>query len=124
MRAFYLLGEIQRVLDNSTLGVEEEPTSLSNKNMYRRWAEAGHTATKATAENFRAGDYLIIRSHKSPVEGEPLTYGIIQVMQLPDDSQTFKTNDQGYSYIDAESAKELFLKPCYLNIKSQMIVAK
>ncbi|MBP3383652.1 MAG: hypothetical protein J6K78_07070 [Tidjanibacter sp.] len=126
MRAFYLLGEIQRVLDNSTLGVEEEPTSLSNKNMYRRWAEAGHTSTKATAENFRAGDYLIIRSHKSPVEGEPLTYGIIQILQLPDDSAAFveSATVPGKMIIDQTKAEELFLKPCYLNIKCQMVVAK
>lgn len=125
MRAFYLLGEIQRVLDNSTLGVEEEPTSLSNKNMYRRWVEAGESSAKALSESFRAGDYLIIRSHKSIVEGEPLTYGIIQILQLPDDSQTFTLPSdkvEGKMCIDKEKAEELFLKPCYLNIKCQMVV--
>lgn len=128
MRAFYLLGEIQRVLDNSTLGVENEPTNLTNKNMYRRWGAAGDNAAsmaKALGENFRAGDYLIIRSHKSPVEGEPLTYGIIQILQLPDDSSAFVTDEAtGKRYIDKTKAEELFLKPCYLNIKCQMVVAK
>lgn len=127
MRAYYMLGEIQRVLDNSTLGVENEPTSLTNTNMYRRWVEAGETSAKALAENFRAGDYLIMRSHKSPKEGEPLTYGIIQILQLPDDSQTFTLPSdkvEGKMCIDKEKAQELFLKPCYLNIKCQMVVAK
>lgn len=127
MRAYYMLGEIQRVLDNSTLGVENEPTSLTNTNMYRRWGEAGETSAKALAENFRAGDYLIMRSHKSPKEGEPLTYGIIQILQLPDDSQTFtlpSAKVEGKMCIDKEKAQELFLKPCYLNIKCQMVVAK
>ena len=126
MRAFYMLGEIQRVLDNSTLGVEEEPTSLSNKNMYRRWGAAGDNAAsmaKALGENFRAGDYLIIRSHKSTKEGEPLTYGIIQILQLPDDSGAFVTDEAtGKNYIDKEKAQTIFLKPCYLNIKCQMVV--
>lgn len=128
MRAFYLLGEIQRVLDNSTLGVENEPTSLTNKNMYRRWGAAGDNAAsmaKVLGENFRAGDYLIIRSHKSPVEGEPLTYGIIQILQLPDDSSAFVTDEAtGKRYIDKTKAEDIFLKPCYLNIKCQMVVAK
>ena len=127
MRAFYMLGEIQRVLDNSTLGVENEPTSLSNKNMYRRWGEAGETSTKALAENFRAGDYLIMRSVGGTTEAPVYTYGIIQILQLPDDSQTFtlpSAKVEGKMCIDKEKAEELFLKPCYLNIKSQMVVAK
>ncbi len=127
MRAYYMLGEIQRVLDNSTLGVENEPTSLSNKNMYRRWGEAGETSTKALAENFRAGDYLIMRSVGGTTEAPVYTYGIIQILQLPDDSQTFtlpSAKVEGKMCIDKEKAQELFLKPCYLNIKSQMVVAK
>ena len=126
MRAFYMLGEIQRVLDNSTLGVENEPTSLSNKNMYRRWGKAGDNAASMAAalgENFRAGDYLIIRSHKTPVDGTPLTYGIIQILQLPDDSGAFVTDEAtGKKYIDKTLAETLFQKPCYLNIKCQMVV--
>ncbi|MBR3932245.1 MAG: hypothetical protein IKJ46_06720, partial [Tidjanibacter sp.] len=114
---------------NSTLGVENEPTSLTNKNMYRRWGAAGDNAAsmaKVLGENFRAGDYLIIRSHKSPVEGEPLTYGIIQILQLPDDSGAFveSATVPGKMIIDQTKAEELFLKPCYLNIKCQMVVAK
>ena len=127
MRAFYALGEIQRVMDNATLGVETEPTNLSNKNMYRRYAEAGDTSTKALAENFRAGDYLIMRSTNTPAEGETLTYtyGIIQILQLPDDSKTIVSNpDTGKQYIDRELAETLFLQPVYLNIKCQMVVAK
>ena len=128
MRAFYMLGEIQRVLDNATLGVENEPTSLSNKNMYRRWGKAGDNAASMAAalgENFRAGDYLIMRSHSKVVEGEPLTYGIIQILQLPDDSGAFVTDEAtGKKYIDRELAQTIFLKPCYLNIKCQMVVAK
>ena len=37
MKAFWALYKIQEVLDNATLGVEENPTNLSNKNMYRRY---------------------------------------------------------------------------------------
>ncbi len=126
MRAHYQLGEIQRVLDNSTLGVENEPTSLSNKNMYRRWGSAGHTSmAKPLTENFRAGDYLIIRSPRTAKEGVPFSYGIIQIVQLPDDSAAFVTDEAtGKKYLDATLSEQLYLKPCYLNIKSQMIVAK
>ncbi len=60
IKAFYALGEIQRKLDNSTLGVTEEPTSLGGKTYLRKWVGAGNG--KSLEEVQRAGDYIIIRS--------------------------------------------------------------
>ena len=126
MKAFWALNQIQEVLDNATLGVEENPTNLSNKNMYRRYVEAGETSAKeAITEEFRAGDYFIIRTNAGTADAPQYIYGIIQVLQLPDDSATFTTNpDTGKKYIDQTLAYDLFMKPAYFAVKTQCEILK
>lgn len=121
MRAYYMLGEIQRVLDNSTLGVEEEPTTLTNANMYRQFVGAGNGIT---SESFRAGDYIIMHTENKVGEQIVYTYGIIQIVQLYDVSKHIITNEDGKQFIDPDQAESLFMQPCYFNIKSQMMIAK
>lgn len=124
IKAFYALGEIQRKLDNSTLGVTEEPTSLGGKTYIRKWVGAGNG--KSLEEVQRAGDYIIIRSERQ-AEGEETPryyYGLIQVMMFEyDDAQTFVENE-GLRFIDPEKAKDLFMKPVYLDIKTQCEIAE
>lgn len=124
IKAFYALGEIQRKLDNSTLGVTEEPTSLSGKTYLRKWVGAGNG--KGLEEVQRAGDYIIIRSVRQ-AEGEETPryyYGLIQVMMFEyDDAQTFVEKD-GLRFIDPEKAMDLFMKPVYLDIKTQCEIAE
>lgn len=124
IKAFYALGEIQRKLDNSTLGVTEEPTSLGGKTHLRKWVGAGNG--KSLEEVQRAGDYIIIRSVRQ-AEGEETPryyYGLIQVMMFEyDDAQTFVEKD-GLRFIDPEKAKDLFMKPVYLDIKTQCEIAE
>lgn len=124
IKAFYALGEIQRKLDNSTLGVTEEPTSLGGKTYLRKWVGAGNG--KSLEEVQRAGDYIIIRSVRQ-AEGEETPryyYGLIQVMMFEyDDAQTFVEKD-GLRFIDPEKAKDLFMKPVYLDIKTQCEIAE
>lgn len=124
IKAFYALGEIQRKLDNSTLGVTEEPTSLGGKTYLRKWVGAGNG--KSLEEVQRAGDYIIIRSVRQ-AKGEETPryyYGLIQVMMFEyDDAQTFVEKD-GLRFIDPEKAKDLFMKPVYLNIKTQCEIAE
>lgn len=124
IKAFYALGEIQRKLDNSTLGVTEEPTSLGGKTYLRKWVGAGNG--KSLEEVQRAGDYIIIRSVRQ-VKGEETPryyYGLIQVMMFEyDDAQTFVEKD-GLRFIDPEKAKDLFMKPVYLDIKTQCEIAE
>lgn len=124
IKAFYALGEIQRKLDNSTLGVTEEPTSLGGKTYLRKWVGAGNG--KSLEEVQRAGDYIIIRSVRQ-VEGEETPryyYGLIQVMMFEyDDAQTFVEQD-GLRFIDKEKAMDLFMKPVYLDIKTQCEIAE
>lgn len=124
IKAFYALGEIQRKLDNSTLGVTEEPTSLGGKTYIRKWVGAGNG--KGLEEVQRAGDYIIIRSERQ-AEGEETPryyYGLIQVMMFEyDDAQTFVENE-GLRFIDPEKAKDLFMKPVYLDIKTQCEIAE
>lgn len=124
IKAFYALGEIQRKLDNSTLGVTEEPTSLGGKTYIRKWVNAGNG--KGLEEVQRAGDYIIIRSVRQ-AEGEETPryyYGLIQVMMFEyDDAQTFVEKD-GLRFIDPEKAKDLFMKPVYLDIKTQCEIAE
>ncbi len=124
IKAFYALGEIQRKLDNSTLGVTEEPTSLGGKTYIRKWVGAGNG--KSLEEVQRAGDYIIIRSVRQ-AEGEETPryyYGLIQVMMFEyDDAQTFVEKD-GLRFIDPEKAKDLFMKPVYLDIKTQCEIAE
>ena len=125
MKAFWALYQIQEVLDNSTLGVEDNPTSLSNKNMYRRYVEAGQTSTKeAITEEFRAGDYFIIRTNAGTADAPQYIYGIIQVLQLPDDTYTFTLESEKVPdkmCMDIEKAAELFEKPAYFSIKTQCV---
>lgn len=124
IKAFYALGEIQRKLDNSTLGVTEEPTSLGGKTYLRKWVGAGNG--KSLEEVQRAGDYIIIRSvRQSKGEETPrYYYGLIQVMMFEyDDAQTFVEKD-GLRFIDPEKAMNLFMKPVYLDIKTQCEIAE
>lgn len=124
IKAFYALGEIQRKLDNSTLGVTEEPTSLGGKTYLRKWVGAGNG--KSLEEVQRAGDYIIIRSVRQ-AKGEETPryyYGLIQVMMFEyDDAQTFVEKD-GLRFIDPEKAKDLFMKPVYLDIKTQCEISE
>lgn len=124
IKAFYALGEIQRKLDNSTLGVTEEPTSLGDKTYIRKWVGAGNG--KSLEEVQRAGDYIIIRSVRQ-AKGEETPryyYELIQVMMFEyDDAQTFVEKD-GLRFIDPEKAKDLFMKPVYLDIKTQCEIAE
>ena len=125
MKAFWALYQIQEVLDNATLGVEENPTNLSNKNMYRRYVEAGETSVKETiTEEFRAGDYFIIRTNAGTADAPQYIYGIIQVLQLPDDAYTFTLESSkvtGKMCMDKEKTAELFEKPAYFSIKTQCV---
>lgn len=124
IKAFYALGEIQRKLDNSTLGVTEEPTSLGGKTYLRKWVGAGNG--KSLEEVQRAGDYIIIRSvRQSKGEETPrYYYGLIQVMMFEyDDAQTFVEKD-GLRFIDPEKAMDLFMKPVYLDIKTQCEISE
>ena len=125
MKAFWAFNQIQAVLDNATLGVEENPTNLSNKNMYRRYVEAGQTSTKeAITEEFRAGDYFIIRTNAGTADAPQYIYGIIQVLQLPDDSYTFTLESEkvpGKMCMDIEKTAELYEKPAYFSIKTQCV---
>lgn len=124
IKAFYALGEIQRKLDNSTLGVTEEPTSLGGKTYLRKWVGAGNG--KGLEEVQRAGDYIIIRSVRQ-AKGEETPryyYGLIQVMMFEyDDAQTFVEKDD-LRFIDKEKAMDLFMKPVYLDIKTQCEIAE
>lgn len=124
IKAFYALGEIQRKLDNSTLGVTEEPTSLGGNTYLRKWVGAGNG--KGLEEVQRAGDYIIIRSVRQ-AKGEETPryyYGLIQVMMFEyDDAQTFVEKD-GLRFIDKEKAMDLFMKPVYLDIKTQCEIAE
>ena len=125
MKAFWAFNQIQAVLDNATLGVEENPTNLSNKNMYRRYVEAGETSAKeAITEEFRAGDYFIIRTNAGTADAPQYIYGIIQVLQLPDDAYTFTLESSkvpGKMCMDKDKTAELYEKPAYFSIKTQCV---
>lgn len=125
MKAFWAFNQIQAVLDNATLRVEENPTNLSNKNMYRRYVEAGQTSAKeAITEEFRAGDYFIIRTNAGTADAPQYIYGIIQVLQLPDDAYTFTLESEkvpGKMCMDIEKTAELYEKPAYFSIKTQCV---
>ena len=114
MRAFWQLGALQRDLDNSTLGVVDEPTSLTLQTFLRRWTNAGPKATGALEENLRAGDYIICRSKRGTEENPVYYYGLMQISQFYDDKDTFVDGR-----IDQTLAEDLFGKPVYLNIKVQ-----
>ena len=116
LKAHYLLGKIQTVLDNATLGEENEPTNLGALNYARRRTNAGaQDTTKVMVENYRAGDYIILKN----VKGGKLYYGIMQIAQMYDDTQTFVQVKGVGPKIGKEEAHDLFLKPLVLNIKVQ-----
>ena len=123
MKAYWQLSQIQVVLDNATLGVEDNPTNITTKNMYRRYVEAGQTsAVEKITEEFRAGDYFIIRTNAGTADEPQYIYGIIQVLQLPDDAYIFTLESEkvaGKMCMDKEKTKELFEKPAYFAIKTQ-----
>jgi len=125
IKAFYALGEIQRKLDNSTLGEEENPTNFGGSTFLRKWNNAGENTTAPT-EQYRAGDYIIFRSERKK-EGEEKAryyYGIMQIKEFEgDDSLCFVEKD-GKRYIDKERAMNLFMKPVYLDIKTQCEIAE
>lgn len=123
MRASYMIGALQRDLDNATLGVTENPTSLPLTTFARRWADAGHTQTKNAVENFRAGDYIICRSKRGTDENPVYYYGIMQITNLNDDKDTFVANTapgkESFTYIDQVKAVDLFGKGITLDIRIQ-----
>ena len=124
MKAFWQLSQIQVVLDNATLGVEENPTNITQKNMYRRYVFAGEQAktTELFSEEFRAGDYFIIRTNAGTEDAPQYLYGIIQVLQLYDDAYTFtlpNVNDETRMAMDMVKTLDLFEKPNYFSIKTQ-----
>ena len=122
MKAYWQLSQIQVVLDNATLGVEDNPTNITTKNMYRRYVNAGEKATAAQTEEFRAGDYFIIRTNAGTADAPQYLYGIIQVLQLYDDAYTFtlpNTSDASRMAMDKEKTLDLFEKPNYFAIKTQ-----
>ena len=122
IKAFHTLGEIQRQLDNATLGEADEPTSLNGKTYVRKWVNAGNG--KSLEEVLRAGDYIIIRSKRGDVENPVYYYGIMQIVMFEgDDSKCFVTED-GLSFIDKDKAYDLFMKPVYLDIKTQCEIAQ
>ncbi len=119
MRAFYAIGAMQRDLDNATLGVTEDPTSLPFTTYTRRWTDAGHSATKAPTEGFRTGDYIIFRSKRGT---DPVVYyyGVAQIVNMFDDKDTFVPKaETDYSYIDQVLAETLFGKGVMLDIRTQ-----
>ena len=132
MKAFRALRKIQEELDNSKLGVEENPTSLGGLAYLRRWANAGEKATSAPVENLRAGDYIIIRSERKQeaAEGEEAVskyyYGLIQVLMLPNDLEyfTLKSEKGEWMVLDKEGSYNLFMKPAYFAVKTQCEILK
>jgi hypothetical protein len=115
MKAYYQLGKIQSKLDNATLGEEKDPTNLGAVNFARRRTDAGTSGTAVMTENFRAGDYIILKN----VKGGKLYYGIMQIVQIYDDSQAFVNVPNVGQKIGQEEAKTLFQKPLILNVKVQ-----
>lgn len=121
VKGIYDLSKIQEVMDNATLGEETEPTSLPNKTYCRRYTDAGHTAKKNLADNFKAGDYLVLRSKVKVGESFEYYYGILQIVQLYDDSAAVTTAENGFTCLDTKLAKDLFLKPNYFSVKVQCL---
>lgn len=132
IKTFWALKKIQEELDNSKLGVEENPTSLGGKTYLRRWTGAGQTSTSAPAEGLRAGDYIIIRSERKEnvAEGAEAVskyyYGIVQVLQMPDDSGLFTMDSAKGSWkvMDIQGCYDFFMKPSYFAIKTQCEILK
>jgi len=114
-KAYYLLGKIQEVLDNATLGETDNPTSLGALNYARRRTNAGTTGTSAMVENFRAGDYIILKNQK----GGKLYYGIMQITQMQDDTPCLVDVEGVGQKLGQEETKQLFHKALILNVKVQ-----
>lgn len=128
IKAFYALGEIQRKLDNSTLGETdpEKVTNIGGSGLLRKLLNAGDTSKDAIKENYRAGDYIIFRSERKK-EGEETPryyYGIMQILQFEGDDTARETNASGHEYLPVEAAEDLFMKPVYLDIKTQCEIAE
>lgn len=121
IKGIYNLSKIQEVMDNSTLGNETEPTTLPNKTYCRRYTDAGHSAKKNLADNFKAGDYLVLRSKVKVEEGFEYYYGILQIVQLYDDSAAMTTAENGFTCLDTKKAADLFLQPNYFSVKVQCL---
>jgi len=115
LKAYYMLGKIQSTLDNATLGEATNPTNLGALNFARRRANAGTTGTSVMVEQYRAGDYIILKN----VKGGKLYYGIMQITQMYDDTQAFVDVEGVGQKIGQEEAKMLFNKPLILNVKVQ-----
>ena len=130
IKAFWALKQIQENFDNATLGVANEPTSLGGNTYLRRWTNAGQTASSAPTEGFRAGDYIIIRSERKSGEGDAAVstyyYGLVQVLQLPDDADLFTMDSTkgDWKVMDIKGAKSLFMKPAYFAVKTQCEILK
>ncbi|MCI2145869.1 MAG: hypothetical protein LKK08_06450 [Bacteroidales bacterium] len=118
MRAFYALSQVQQKLDNATLGVTDNPTSLGSKTYARRYTNAGSSSKSELQENFRAGDYIILRSKRGTTDNPKYYYGIMQIVQIYDDSGDF-ADFNGLSKLDPDKATGLFLKPLILDVKTQ-----
>lgn len=115
LKAYHQLGKIQTTLDNATLGEQNNPTNLGTLNFARRRANAGTSGTTAMVEQFRAGDYIVLKNNK----GGKLYYGIMQIVQMYDDTQAFVNVEGVGQKIGQEEAKQLFHKPLILNVKVQ-----
>ncbi len=115
LKAFWQLGEIQRVYDNATLGEENEPTNLGTQTYMRHYLNAGTSKEGDAKENFRAGDYIIIKSQRGTDENPEYYYGIMQIRQIPDVTSVMtETGD-----FDPELTESLYGKSIYLDIKTQ-----
>jgi hypothetical protein len=115
LRAYYLLGKIQSKLDNATLGTTDNPTSLGGVNYARRRTNAGTSGTSAMEENFRAGDYIILKNQK----GGKLYYGIMQITQMQDDTPCLVNVEGVGQKLGQDQTKQLFHKALILNVKVQ-----
>ena len=49
-------------------------------------------------------------------------YGILQIVQLFDDSQAVVTAENGFTCLDREKAHNNFLKPNYFDVRVQCLV--
>ncbi len=87
---------------------------------------AGDTSKDKIKENYRAGDYIIFRSERMK-EGEATPryyYGIMQIQQFEGDDTIRETNAGGKAFLPVEAAEALFMKPVYLDIKTQCEIAE
>ena len=117
MKAFWALGEIQRTMDTATLPNElpegVDPTSLKVTNMLRQFIDLGPTAKNAPNEQWRAGDFIILRSKR----GEQYYYGIMQIRQVPDITACLNADTGRADNI--EGLNKLFGQKLYVSIKCQ-----